>query len=227
MTAQWFLGFCLAWYALVGYLLRTHLPRRAAALALGSLALWMFYASSLAYQGWLRSPDLPPRILLLLLPLIAFAIWLAGSAAPMALVRGISLRMLTGLQSFRILVEVFLMELWKEGLLPKGMTWEGHNLDILTGVTALVLFLFWDRIPKAAAVAKAWNAAGLVLLAQVAVTGALSAPGPQHILNRDTPNLAIVSFPYVLIAALFVMSALALHILSLRKIALLKREGGG
>lgn len=227
MTALLFLLFALVWLAILIGILSCHLPRRHAALTVGALGIWLLYASVLAYQGWLKSPELPPRILLLLIPLIAFATWLSLSSAPLTLVRGISLRTLIGLQSFRILVEVFLMALWKAGLLPKGMTWEGHNFDILTGISALALFFFWDRIPKAGPLMKGWNVAGLILLAQVAVTGALSAPGPQQALNRETPNLAIISFPYVLIAALFVTSALALHILSLRKIALMRRDGGG
>ena len=83
-----------------------------------------------------------------------------------------------------------------------------------------LLALLWNHIPRIWTVAKAWNIAGLLLLAQVALTGILSAPGPQQLLNRDEPNLAVVTFPYVLVAALFVVSALALHILALRKLAL-------
>jgi hypothetical protein len=60
----------------------------------------------------------------------------------------------------------------------------------------------------------------------VAGTGILSAPGPQHLLNRDQPNVAVLSFPYVLVAALFVLSAFSLHVLALRKIALDSRSQG-
>jgi hypothetical protein len=223
MMPALFLAFCLAWFTILAFILHRALPRRAATLSLGGLALWLLYAGVLAYNGWLARPDPPPALPLLLLPLIAFAIWLSRSSAPLALVRALPLRALVGLQVFRVGVEIFLDRLWRAGLLPEGMTWHGHNFDILTGLSAFALFLAWNRIPNVLGVAKAWNVLGLVLLAQVAVTGVLSAPGPQQILNRSTPNVAIVTFPYVLVAALFVLSALALHILALRKIAAERR----
>lgn len=225
MTSLTFLLFSLAWFFLVAWTLHAYLPRRSATLALGAMALWILYASALAYRGWLAAPEPPPRVLFLVLPMAAFALWLSRSPGPLALLRRIPLRHLVGLQAFRVGVEVFLADLWKEGLVPRGMTWHGHNFDVLTGVSAFALYLFWNRIPKVEAAAKGWNVAGLLLLAQVAVTGVLSAPGPQQLLNRDQPNVAIVSFPYVLIAALFVLSALALHILALRKIALERKAG--
>lgn len=221
-----FLAFSLAWFFILAWTLHRCLPRRAATLVLGALAAWLIAASLLAYQGMLNSPRPPPRVLLLGVPLAAFAIWLSRSGRPLALVRAAPLRILIWLQSFRIIVELFLDSLWKVGLLPKGMTYHGHNFDIVTGLSALALALFWNRIPRIGAVAKAWNIAGLLLLAQVALTGILSAPGPQQVLNRATPNLAVVTFPYVLVAALFVVSALALHILALRKLALPPEQAG-
>jgi hypothetical protein len=220
MTAPLFIAFSLAWFMVLGMVLRGAISRRAASLALGGLALWVLYSAFLAYRGVLRSDAAPPRVLLIGIPLAVFLAWLSRGAGSRILADALSLRTLTGLQSFRVLVEVFLDQLWKEGLLPEGMTWHGHNFDIATGITAFLLYLAWNRLPHLGAVLKAWNVLGLLLLAQVVVTGVLSAPGPQQILNRETPNLAVVSFPYVLVATLFVMSAAALHILSLRKLAL-------
>lgn len=222
MTAPLFIVFCLGWFMLLATVLRGALSRRAASLALGGLALWVLYAAFLAFHGVLTSESFPPRFLLIGIPLIVFIFWMARGAGPRILAERLSLRTLTGLQSFRVLVEIFLDQLWKEGLLPEGMTWHGHNFDIVTGITAFLLYLGWNRIPNPGTAIKLWNVLGLMLLAQVAVTGILSSPGPQQIMNRETPNVAVVSFPYVLVAALFVMSAGGLHILSLRKIAGLK-----
>lgn len=54
--------------------------------------------------------------------------------------------------------------------------------------------------------------------AQVVITGVLSAHGPLQIMNHTTPNKAIMSFPYAFVASLFVISALNLSVLALRKI---------
>jgi len=220
MTAPLFLAFCLAWFMILATVLRGALPRRAASLALGGLAAWVLYSAFLAYGGSLISDNPPPRVLLIGIPLAGFFVWMSRGAGPRILAERISLRTLTGLQSFRVLVEIFLDRLWKEGLLPEGLTWHGHNFDIVTGITAFLLYLGWNRLPNLGALTKAWNVMGLLLLAQVAVTGILSAPGPQQLMNRETPNVAVVSFPYVLVASLFVLSAAALHILSLRKLAM-------
>lgn len=214
-----FILFCLAWFVVLAWRLHTHLSRRAATFALAGLGLWLLYAATLAYRGVLLSPAPPPRVLLVGLPMLAFLVWLARSPRPLALVERVSLRELVGLQAFRIGVELFLVDLWRAGSLPKGMTWHGHNFDVVTGVSALILFVLWRRIPRVESLAWGWNLGGLLLVAQVAVTGILSAPGPQQLMNRDTPNLAIVSFPHVLVAALFVLSAVSLHVLAFRKLA--------
>lgn len=218
-TALWFILFSLAWLAVTAWRLHAWLPRRTASAAAGALCLWMIYAVTLAYNDLLISPAPPPRVLLLLLPMAAFWIWLIRSGGPRDLIGRMPLREMVGLQAFRLPLELFLLQLHREALLPEAMTFHGHNFDILTGISALLLWIFWNRIPNVAAAAKAWNIAGLALLAVVAVTGVLSAPGPQHLLNRDQPNVAVVSFPYVLVAALFVLSAFSLHVLALRKIA--------
>jgi FtsH-binding integral membrane protein len=214
----YFLIFSLAWFFVVALVIHRALPRRAASLTMGAFALWLLYASALAHKGMLLSDNPPPRMILLLVPLVLFIVWMSRGKAPLALARNVPLRVLVGLQSFRIGVEIFLDGLWKAGTLPQGMTWSGHNYDIVTGITAALLWLFWDRIPRVTVVSQIWNWLGLALVTQVAVTGVLSVPGPQQLINKETPNIAVVTFPYVLVAALFVVSAVALHILSLRKI---------
>lgn len=218
MTANLFLLFCLAWFGVIAFCLFKFLSRRAAMTVLVGLALWLGYTGMLAHRGLLLSTDLPPRFLLLLIPMLLYTLWLCRSKAALVLAQRMPLRLLVGLQAFRVIVELFLDQLWRAGLLPQGMTWHGHNFDILTGVTAGLLYAMWPHFPKTETAAKSWNYLGLALLAQVAITGVLSAPGPQHLMNHAMPNRAIMSFPYVYIASLFVFSALSLHVLALRKI---------
>lgn len=159
---------------------------------------------------------MPPRLLLLLVPILSMAIWMSRSAYATVMARKFPMRELIGLQSFRILVEIFLNQLRKEGLVPEAMTFHGQNFDILIGISALVLYLVWNRIPNQPVVSRLWNILGLVFLANVVLTGILSAPGPLHVLNLEHPNIAITQFPYVFIPAVFVLSAFSLHILALK-----------
>lgn len=218
MTTIFFLLFCLSWLVVIAFCLFKFLSRRAAIMALVGLGLWLGYTGMLAHRGLLLATNPPPRVLLLLIPLVLYTVWLCRSKAALVLAQRIPLRLLVGLQAFRVIVELFLDQLWRAGLLPQGMTWHGHNFDILTGVTAGLLYVMWPHFPKTESAAKSWNYLGLALLAQVAITGVLSAPGPQQLMNHAMPNRAIMTFPYVYVASLFVFSALSLHVLALRKI---------
>lgn len=219
MTQILFLAFSAAFLALSAYLLLRHAGPRYALVFLAGSAVWLGYAVFLARRGALISPSLPPRLLLILIPMASFALWLAFGRTGAILADRIPLRTLIGLQGFRLIVELFLHRLMREDLVPRAMTFEGHNYDIFIGVSALALYAGWNRLPDPARLSRTWNLGGLAFLAVVVVTGILSVPGPLHFFNREHPNIAVTIFPYVFIPTLFVAAALGLHILALRKIA--------
>ena len=219
MIETLFILFSVSTAALLAWRIGRHAGGRAVAVFIVGTLAWLGYAAVLAGTGVLVSPNPPPRLLLLLLPLITFAIWAGRSRAALSLALRFPLRELIGLQGFRLIVELFLHRLMVEDRVPKAMTFEGHNFDIVTGASALVLYAAWNHLPNPARISKAWNYLGLTLLAVVAITGILSAPGPQQSFNLDHPNLAVTQFPYVFIPALFVAAALCLHILALRRLS--------
>ncbi|MEO7167134.1 MAG: hypothetical protein ABI016_08860 [Chthoniobacterales bacterium] len=55
---------------------------------------------------------------------------------------------LIGFQAFRIPVELLIRRAVQEGIAPRQMTWTGLNLDILPGISALLLFPVGRRIPR-------------------------------------------------------------------------------
>jgi hypothetical protein len=219
MITSLFLLFSISWLLFLVWRFQRFCGKKVALGFSLVMGIWLLYVSILTLTGTLTSPGMPPRLLLLLVPILAFAVWLIRSTVAKFVAGQIPLRELVGLQAFRIVVELFLNELSIEGLMPKAMTFHGQNFDILIGLSALLLYLLWNRIPNLIKVLKVWNILGLGFLANVVVTGILSAPGPLHLINLNQPNLAITRFPYVFIAALFVLSALGLHILALSNLA--------
>lgn len=143
-------------------------PRRAALWVGGVIAGWLAATAVLAASGALAFDGGPPRALAL--PWLAVvaglvALWRpAGRAflasAPRAFV--------VGLQAFRVPVELVLWALFLDGAIPERMTFEGRNLDVLVGLTALpVGFAAWAGARRHPWLAVAWHLAGLALLANI------------------------------------------------------------
>jgi hypothetical protein len=128
---------------------------------------------------------------------------------------------LIGLQSFRILIEIQLLWLFKDGLLPKLLTFEGRNFDILIGLSAPVVAWYVHRehradrgCPRLVAV---WNILGLCLLTNVVVHGILSMPTAFQVFTEPPGNVVMALFPWIWIPTFVVPLAYLLHILSLRR----------
>jgi hypothetical protein len=127
--------------------------------------------------------------------------------------------LLLGLQSFRIIVELFLHQLWIEGLIPRMLTFAGANVDIYVGATAP--FIAWwstrRRSPTTTRkVTLVWNILGLLILANVVIRAVLTAPGPLHRIHTEVPNLMIGTFPFTFVPGFFVPLAVLLHVLAIR-----------
>ena len=99
-------------------------------LAQGALGLSGFYTVT---AGW------PPRLALLLLPPLGLLLGLLGTAGGRRYLNGLCLPALTLLHVVRLPVELVLDGLWVHRAVPRLMTFEGHNWDILTGLSAPVV----------------------------------------------------------------------------------------
>lgn len=189
MTHNLFLIFSAVWFVILAWRVNRYAGKKSTTIFFGAFSLWLIYVSILAQLGILSSKALPPRLLLILAPIVVFSVWLIRSRIVSSLANQFPLRELVGLQAFRIGVEIFLNQLRKESLVPEAMTFHGHNFDILIGISALVLYLLWNQIPNIKSVSKIWNLVGLAFLANVVMTGILSVPGPLHLLNQEHPNV--------------------------------------
>ncbi|MDD5409922.1 MAG: hypothetical protein PHF31_00670 [Methylobacter sp.] len=193
--------------------------------ALLGLTAWIAYGGILGYMGVIaNSSTLPPGMFYLLAPIIMFVMFMARSRIGATVALSFPIWLLMGMESFRFVVEIFLHQLWIGGQVPKMLTYQGANFDILIGISAPIVawLLFSRRISNQMALA--WNVIGIVMLANVAARGVLTTPGPLHFISTEVPNVAIGTFPFTYIPGLMVPLALVLHVLSIRGLRLRMRE---
>lgn len=179
---------------------------------------WVTVVGLLGYSDFFTDfATFPPRIAFIILPMIAFLIWLSVSASAQRLAERIPLKLLMGLQFFRVAVEIFLYQAYEQGKLPVEMTFAGRNFDILVGITAplMVLALNW-KVPKNLLIG--WNYWGMLILSVVVIHGIGTAPTAIQFFHLSPSNEIIGHFPYVYLPAVLVFTAYAFHILAIRHI---------
>jgi AhpD family alkylhydroperoxidase len=213
-----FLGFLTVLALLVSMALARYLRPGHAAGAIAGLSLWLTYGGLVGYFGIVADPGLvPPGPAFLLIPVILFvALFLARSAFAGRLAAMLPLGLLIGAQGFRVVVELFLYQLWQAGLAPRMLTFEGGSIDIFLGLSAPIVAWLYGRGRLGERVLLGWNIIGLLTLANVAIRALLTAPGALNFIVAEVPNLAIGTFPFTFIPGFMAPLALVLHVLSIR-----------
>ncbi len=181
---------------------------------------WLVYVTAISMTGIFTEPTLPPRIpLLLVAPTFLFFIYFFTVARFKGIIAGIPQAWPVYFQSFRVVVELLIWGAFMHGILPQSATFEGHNFDILIGLTAPLVAYFTftkPRLPKSIFVL--WNFAGLITLAIVVfilIRHAYFIPVPNPATNILSKGFG--SFPYTFLAGLYMPIAVFMHILSLIK----------
>ncbi len=177
-------------------------------------------SAALGANGFYQNTvSLPPRFIFLPGPtLLAFGIFFLSQKGKLVLqTSGDS--WLTLLHLVRIPVEFSLYQLFQAGMVPSLMTYEGYNFDILSGLTAPVIYylVFVKGILNKKWLL-AWNLICLLLLVNIVTLAILSAKTPFQQLAFDQPNIAVVQFPFVWLPAVIVPLVLVSHLLSITKI---------
>ena len=154
------------------------------------------------------------------LPLFTALMILTGGAAfsriGAALVAAVGPVGLIGFQFFRVLVAVFLRGMYQAGQAPVQVTYEGLNFDIFAGLTAPAMaWLVWRGKVGSYAI-WAWNALGLMLLAEAMAIAALSMPTEFRVFTNEPPSTFATYAPYVWLPTVLAPAALLGHLLVLR-----------
>ncbi|HKZ05293.1 MAG TPA: hypothetical protein VJU81_07465 [Methylomirabilota bacterium] len=191
-------------------------PGRALAIALGA---WLALSALAARAGVFADfSHLPPRIPLLLIPLLGLIVALCRSVGVGRLLDEIPSGWLIYPQAFRIVMELILWQLFVAGAAPAIMTFEGRNADILVGLTAPLVAWLLARRTLSAAAARWWNIAGILILVSVVVHAQLSAPTPYRVYVTEPPMTFVAYAPWIWLVTFLVPLAWTLHALSIRQL---------
>ncbi len=188
--------------------------------------LWIILISFLSIAGFFSQfNSLPPRLPLIILLPLPVIFMVAFSKMGSQLLRAIPQHWIVFMQSFRILVELLLWLAFLKNMLPVQMTFEGGNLDIISGILAVpVGFAILRQKKYSTRLVVLYNIVGLVLLLNILVIAVLSMPTPiRHFMNEPA-NTLVATFPFIFLPGVLVPVAYSLHILSLRKLFLERKE---
>jgi hypothetical protein len=108
------------------------------------------------------------------------------------------------------------------------MTFEGRNIDIISGLSAPFVYYFGfkkDKLPSA--VILGWNLLCLAILLFTVINAILSAPTPLQQWAFDQPMVAILYFPFVWLPGIVVPLVILSHLSAIRQLLkslLLKKQ---
>ena len=188
---------------------------------------WLLLQSILAFSGFYTVTDtFPPRFALTALPAILFIIGIFVTARGRSYIDSLDTKTLTLLHIVRIPVEICLYWLFLYKAVPQLMTFAGRNFDILSGITAPIVYFvcFKNSQLKNRKLLLVWNFICLGLLLNIVINALLSAPFPFQQFAFDQPNIAILYFPFTWLPCFIVMIVLYSHLTAIRRLIIYRKE---
>ncbi|HYF67430.1 MAG TPA: hypothetical protein VD884_04805 [Ohtaekwangia sp.] len=187
---------------------------------------WLLLQTFIGISGFYTMTDtIPPRFLLLILPPFLLIIALFSTSKGKQFIDTLDAKTLTILHTIRIPVEIVLLWLFIHNTIPELMTFEGRNFDILSGLTAPVIFYFGFIKKKLdSKIILIWNFICLGLLFNIVGNAILSVPSPFQKLAFDQPNIAVLHFPFIWLPTCVVPLVLFSHLAMIRRILNAKRK---
>lgn len=184
------------------------------------LAAWLALQAILGLSGFYTNViTIPPRFILTVVPPLLFILTLFITSRGRKFLDSLDPKLLTSLHIVRIPVEIVLFLLFLYKTVPALMTFEGKNFDILSGLSAPLIFFFgYKKKILSKKTLLAWNFICLGLLVNIVGIAILAAPFPFQQLAFDQPNIAVLYFPFVWLPACVVPLVLLSHLASIRQL---------
>lgn len=185
------------------------------------LISWLALQSFLAkINFYLVTDSIPPRFILIVGAPLLLILILFITRAGKRFIDSLSLKVLTILHVVRIFVEIILFLLFLYKYVPKLMTFEGRNFDIIAGLTApFVAYYGFVKHTLNKNFLLVWNVISLLLLLNIVVNAVLSAPFSFQQFAFDQPNVAVLYFPFVWLPAFIVPVVLFSHLVLIRRLS--------
>lgn len=177
------------------------------------LLSWCAISGTMAMNGFVRDYHaLPPRLIFVVGPPMLSIIVLFCLPASRKFIQNLPLSFLVILHIIRIPVELVLWWLAEEKYIPSELTFEGRNFDILSGLTApIIYYLYFMKRSISKKVFIGWNIGALILLFTIVIQAVLATPYFE-VLYQNSPNIAVAYFPIIWLPAVVVPIVLFSHI---------------
>jgi hypothetical protein len=190
--------------------------------------IWMAIQLCLGLAGFYQNQSTtPPRFILLILPPFLLIAGMLLTSKGRKFMDGLNLKQLTLLHTIRIPVEIVLYYLFIAKVIPKIMTFEGSNFDIISGLTApLIYYLGFTAKKFSNSITIIWNVLCLGLLINIIILAIFSTKTSFQQFGFDQPNIAITHFPFNWLASVIVPLVLFSHVATLRKVTVVRNKSG-
>ena len=191
------------------------------------LVVWLAVTGILSFKGVFQDTSaIPPRLMIGIAPAILFIILLLTTKNGRRFTDNIDLNKLTLVHIVRVPVEITLFMLSTHKLVPELMTFAGRNLDILSGITAPIMYFvcFKNSQLKNRTLLLIWNFICLGLLLNIVINAILAAPFPFQQFAFDQPNIAVLYFPFTWLPCFIVMIVLYSHLTAIRRLIIYRKE---
>ncbi len=179
--------------------------------------VWVALQGLLAFNGFYTVRDtIPPRFIFAVLPTFLFIFYMIFFQWK-SVENKFDAERLTYFHVMRIPVEIAIFTWYTQGLVPKLMTFEGVNFDILSGLTAFLIgFAYFRKKWISTRIYKIWNFICLGLLLNIVINAIGSAQTPLQFQAFEQPNVAVMYFPFSWLPSFIVPSVLFAHLYCLR-----------
>lgn len=194
---------------------------RNAKIILSILAFWLVIQGVISLNDFYANDTtgIPPRFAFAIIPPLITILILFLTKRGLAFIDNLPLINITYLNMVRIPVEIVLYWLLLHKAVPKLMTFEGRNFDIISGITApFIAYFGFVKEKLSNKIILYWNVIALLLLLNVLTIGILSAPFIFQAFSFIQPNVAVLHFPFVWLPSFIVPLIFFGHLVSIRQL---------
>ena len=199
--------------------------RITSSLIITALIGWIFLVSILTFNGYFTNlsgiPRLPMMVAITVVAILFLFIWPKTRSSLL----NIPITTLHYIHIIRVPVEMVLWWLAVSRAIPMDMTFEGRNLDILSGISAPFAAVFLVGAQSNNKIgAIVWNLAALGLLINIVSIAISYMPYFYTPSGGNLGNLGVFYFPYVLLPTFVVPVVLFSHLVSLYQLIFKKDQ---